>query len=139
MLRILEFASVDCRHIQLASSALWSVYSEFSSGCCGMRWFALALALGQSLLSQVLWFSSLHGQEERCGFKTWHSGTWFQKFEISGTPAHCCHVKDRPNRNKSLQFDAKICTLLTTLQPSKNINRKFLVSSWTALSLVWQA
>ncbi len=36
--------------------------------------------------------------------------TRFEIFVLSGASAHCCHVKERPNCNRSLQFDAKTCT-----------------------------
>ncbi len=55
--------------------------------------------------------ASLHSQKEGCGFKTLHSGTHFQTFVVSGAPAHRCHVKGRPNHNKSVLFDAKTCTV----------------------------
>ncbi len=39
--------------------------------------------------------------------------TVFQKFVLSGLPARCCHVKERPNHNKSVSFEAKTCTMLS--------------------------
>ncbi len=33
------------------------------------------------------------------------------KFVVSGASAHCCGVKERPNYDKSVLFDAKTCTV----------------------------
>ncbi len=37
----------------------------------------------------------------------------FQKFAVSWVPARRCHVKERPNRKKSLPLAAKMCAVLT--------------------------
>ncbi len=64
-------------------------------------------------------FASLHSWKEGCGFERLHSGTRFQKFAVSGVPAHHCHVKGQ----------------LTATQVFHLIRK--LVLSKRALSVVW--
>ncbi len=99
---------------------------SFSSGYCRMHWLVLALAL--SPLSQTFRFASLHSWKESYGFKRFHSGTRFQKFAVSEAPAHRCHVKGRPNRDKSVLFEAKT---------QKMVLRSVIVISWCCFQ--WSA
>ncbi len=99
MLQTLMFTSADCRHIQLALGALWSVKSEFGSCSYRMHWLVLSLALVQSPLSQALWFASLHSRKE--GFKLFHSETWFQRSAVlrgDSTPLSCRRKAERQHR-----------------------------------------
>ncbi len=57
ILRALKFASKDCRHIQLAAAALWSVQSEFGSGYC---W----LVIGSIDLCHII-FCSLNSEPSK--------------------------------------------------------------------------
>ncbi len=65
------------------------------------------------IVFRYVWFqfASLHNWKEGCSFKRLHSGTWFQMFAVWFAPAHCCHVKERPNNNKRVLFDAKTCAI----------------------------
>ncbi len=55
--------------------------------------------------------ASLHSRKEGRRFKRFHSGTQFQTIAVSGAPSRCCHVKGKPNRNKSVLFDTKTRTV----------------------------
>ncbi len=50
---------------------------------------------------------SLHSWKDGCRFKRFHSGIQFETFVGLGSAACNCHVKERPNPNKSVSFDVK--------------------------------
>ncbi len=55
----------------------------------------------------------VYSQKEGCRFKRLHSGTPVSNVCGFRVSARCCHVKGRPNHNKSVSFDAQTSAMKT--------------------------